>query len=96
MNLQAKNEILNEQRNRFISEGVASVTPMYVESAKGAIIKDVDGREYIDFAGGIAVMNIGHSHPKVVAASVGRKTLPADAGRFCQKGGFPELWRGSG
>jgi 4-aminobutyrate aminotransferase/(S)-3-amino-2-methylpropionate transaminase len=68
MNLQAKNEILNEQRNRFISEGVASVTPMYVESAKGAIIKDVDGREYIDFAGGIAVMNIGHSHPKVVAA----------------------------
>ena len=68
MNLQAKNEILNEQRNRFISEGVASVTPLYVESAKGAIIKDVDGREFIDFAGGIAVMNIGHSHPKVVAA----------------------------
>jgi 4-aminobutyrate aminotransferase/(S)-3-amino-2-methylpropionate transaminase len=68
MNHQSKNEILNEQRNRFVSEGVASVTPLYVESAKGAIIKDVDGREYIDFAGGIAVMNIGHSHPKVVAA----------------------------
>jgi 4-aminobutyrate aminotransferase/(S)-3-amino-2-methylpropionate transaminase len=29
---------------------------------------DVEGREYIDFAGGIAVMNVGHSHPKVVAA----------------------------
>ena len=68
MNLQAKTEILKEQRSRFVSEGVASVTPLYVESAKGAIIKDVDGREYIDFAGGIAVMNIGHSHPKVVAA----------------------------
>ena len=68
MSLQATNENLNEQRNRFISEGVASVTPMYVESAEGAIIKDVEGREYIDFAGGIAVMNIGHSHPKVVAA----------------------------
>jgi len=68
MNLQAKTEILSEQRNRFVSDGVASVTPLYVESAKGAIIKDVDGREYIDFAGGIAVMNIGHSHPKVVAA----------------------------
>ena len=68
MNLQAKTEILSEQRNRFVSDGVASVTPLYVESAKGAIIKDVDGREYIDFAGGIAVMNIGHSHPKVVEA----------------------------
>ena len=68
MNLQAKNEILGAQRSRFISEGVASVTPLYVESAEGAIIRDVDGREFIDFAGGIAVMNIGHSHPKVVAA----------------------------
>ena len=68
MNLQATNENLNEQRSRFISDGVASVTPMYVESAQGAIIKDVEGKEFIDFAGGIAVMNIGHSHPKVVAA----------------------------
>jgi 4-aminobutyrate aminotransferase/(S)-3-amino-2-methylpropionate transaminase len=68
MSQQATNENLNEQRNQFISEGVASVTPMYVESAEGAIIKDVEGKEYIDFAGGIAVMNIGHSHPKVVAA----------------------------
>jgi 4-aminobutyrate aminotransferase/(S)-3-amino-2-methylpropionate transaminase len=59
MNLQAKTEILKEQRSRFVSEGVASVTPLYVESAKGAIIKDVDGREYIDFAGGIAVTSEG-------------------------------------
>ena len=68
MSQQATNENLNEQRGRFISDGVASVTPMYVESAQGAIIKDVEGKEFIDFAGGIAVMNIGHSHPKVVAA----------------------------
>jgi 4-aminobutyrate aminotransferase/(S)-3-amino-2-methylpropionate transaminase len=39
-----------------------------VESAKGALVYDVEGREYIDFAGGIAVMNVGHSHPKVIAA----------------------------
>jgi len=32
------------------------------------LLKDVEGREYIDFAGGIGAMNIGHSHPKVVAA----------------------------
>ena len=79
MSPQAKNENLHEQRNRFISDGVASVTPMYVESAKGAIIKDVEGREFIDFAGGIAVMNIGHSHPKVVAAikDQAEKFIPA-------------------
>jgi len=41
---------------------------VYVESGKGAILKDVTGREYIDFSGGIGVMNIGHSHPKVIAA----------------------------
>jgi 4-aminobutyrate aminotransferase-like enzyme len=35
---------------------------------EGARIWDVTGREYIDFASGIAVMNVGHSHPKVVAA----------------------------
>ena len=61
------NEI-QEVRNRVIPNGHASGTTCYVESAKGAIIKDVEGNEYIDFAGGIGVMNVGHSHPKVVAA----------------------------
>jgi 4-aminobutyrate aminotransferase/(S)-3-amino-2-methylpropionate transaminase len=59
---------LIEKRAEFITNGHASTTQCYVESAKGAIIKDVEGREYIDFAGGIAVMNVGHSHPKIVAA----------------------------
>ncbi len=65
---QSRNEQLNQLRSNVISEGVASVTTNYIESAQGAVLRDVDGREYIDFAGGIAVMNIGHSHPKVVAA----------------------------
>ncbi len=55
-------------RTQVIPNGHASGTTCYVESAKGAIITDVEGREYIDFAGGIAVMNVGHSHPKVVEA----------------------------
>ena len=62
------NEHLNQLRSKVISEGVASVTTNFIESAQGAILRDVEGREYIDFAGGIAVMNVGHSHPKVVAA----------------------------
>jgi 4-aminobutyrate aminotransferase/(S)-3-amino-2-methylpropionate transaminase len=65
---QPTNEQLNHLREQVISVGVASVTSNFIESAKGAVLRDVDGREYIDFAGGIAVMNIGHSHPKVVAA----------------------------
>ena len=62
------NEALQQLRTQVISAGVASVTPVHVESAKGAIVRDVEGREYIDFGGGIGVMNIGHSHPRVVAA----------------------------
>ena len=41
---------------------------MHVESAQGAIVRDVEGLSYIDFGGGIGVMNIGHSHPRVVTA----------------------------
>ena len=59
---------LRELREKVTPQGQGSVTPYYVESAKGAVIYDVDGREFIDFAGGIGVMNVGHSHPKVVAA----------------------------
>jgi 4-aminobutyrate aminotransferase/(S)-3-amino-2-methylpropionate transaminase len=59
---------LEDLRNKFIAQGVFNLTPFFVEKAQGAVIYDVEGREFIDFAGGIGVMNVGHSHPKVVAA----------------------------
>jgi 4-aminobutyrate aminotransferase/(S)-3-amino-2-methylpropionate transaminase len=62
------NEALQKLRTEVISAGVSSVTPVHVASAKGAVVRDVEGKEYIDFGGGIGVMNIGHCHPKVVAA----------------------------
>jgi 4-aminobutyrate aminotransferase/(S)-3-amino-2-methylpropionate transaminase len=65
---QTQNKALNELRSEVISAGVGVTTTNFIDSAEGAILRDVDGREYIDFAGGIAVMNVGHSHPKVVAA----------------------------
>ena len=65
---QATNEQLGQLRSKTISDGVGSTTTKFIESARGAVLRDVEGREYIDFAGGIAVMNIGHCHPKVVAA----------------------------
>lgn len=62
------NAALQERRNNVIAKGFGSSTSKYVAHAKGAVITDVEGNEYIDFAAGIAVMNVGHSHPKVVQA----------------------------
>lgn len=59
---------IQKRRERVIPPGHSSGNSFYVASAKGAIITDLEGRDYIDFAGGIAVMNVGHCHPKVVAA----------------------------
>jgi 4-aminobutyrate aminotransferase/(S)-3-amino-2-methylpropionate transaminase len=63
-----QNEQLSKLWAKFISDGVGSTTTNYIESARGALLRDVEGQEFIDFAGGIGVMNIGHCHPKVVAA----------------------------
>jgi 4-aminobutyrate aminotransferase/(S)-3-amino-2-methylpropionate transaminase len=65
---QITNKQLGQLRFKAISDGVGSTTTTFIESARGAILRDVEGREYIDFAGGIGVMNVGHCHPKVVAA----------------------------
>ncbi len=59
---------LQERRARSIPQGAYSVTPGFIQKAEGAVMTDVDGRELIDFAGGIGVNNVGHAHPKVVAA----------------------------
>ena len=56
-----------EERGRWVARGV-STTPLVVSRAEGARIEDVDGRTYIDFAGGIACQNLGHGPSAVVAA----------------------------
>ncbi len=63
-----KSKYLTQLRNTYVPKGPFNVTPYFAEKAVGAAIYDIDGRELIDFAGGIGVMNVGHSHPKVVAA----------------------------
>lgn len=62
------NEQLWKLRSEYISNGVGSVSMKFAESGKGAVVRDVEGREYIDFASGIGAMIVGHSHPKVVKA----------------------------
>ncbi|MHA1859941.1 MAG: acetyl ornithine aminotransferase family protein [Candidatus Asgardarchaeia archaeon] len=57
---------LLEKDKRSISPSYVRWYPLVVEKAKGPIVWDVDGNAYIDFNAGIAVMNVGHSHPRVV------------------------------
>lgn len=61
-------EKLAERRTRQVPRGVGNLNPVFIAKADGALLTDVDGREYIDFAGGIGVNNVGHRHPKVLAA----------------------------
>jgi 4-aminobutyrate aminotransferase/(S)-3-amino-2-methylpropionate transaminase len=56
-----------ERRNRAVLSGVSNLHPLFIAKAKGALLTDVEGREYIDSAGGIGVNNVGHRHPKVLA-----------------------------
>jgi len=62
------NQQLIDRRKRVITTAVANASLRFIQSAEGAILRDIEGREFIDFAGGIGAMNIGHSHPKVIAA----------------------------
>lgn len=64
----SKNEDLHERRTAAISRGMATMLPLYVEKGLNAELWDADGRRYVDFAGGIAVVNTGHLHPHVKAA----------------------------
>jgi len=62
------NQSIAARRADAISRGVGVTTQVYAERAENAEIWDVEGRRYIDFAAGIAVVNTGHRHPKVIAA----------------------------
>jgi 4-aminobutyrate aminotransferase/(S)-3-amino-2-methylpropionate transaminase len=55
-------------RERYIPRGLSTAHPLIVDRAQGAELWDVEGRHYIDFAGGIGVMNVGHGHPHVQEA----------------------------
>src|SRR6266571_2509722 len=65
-----KSRELLARRQEFVARGVASTMSVFAAKAEGAIIEDVDGNRYIDFAGGIGVMNIGHSGAEAVENAV--------------------------
>jgi len=61
-------EELHKRRTAAVARGVGSVITSYVDHAGGGTMTDVDGREWIDFASGIAVTSVGNAAPRVVAA----------------------------
>ncbi|TKB45430.1 MAG: aminotransferase class III-fold pyridoxal phosphate-dependent enzyme, partial [Mesorhizobium sp.] len=62
------NSAISERKSQSISRGVGMTTQIYADRAENSEIWDVEGRRYIDFSSGIAVVNTGHRHPKVIEA----------------------------
>ncbi|KPQ20244.1 4-aminobutyrate--2-oxoglutarate transaminase [Halomonas sp. HL-93] len=62
------NAELNELKKKYVAAGAASPATAFAARAENAEVWDADGNRFIDFAGGIGVLNVGHRHPKVVAA----------------------------
>jgi len=63
------NAALLKRREAAVARGVVSAAPVFASHAENAELWDVEGNRYVDFAGGIAVLNTGHRHPKVIAAA---------------------------
>ena len=62
------NADLHARRLAAVPRGVATATQIFAARAENAELWDVEGRRYVDFAGGIAVLNTGHRHPRVLEA----------------------------
>ena len=63
-----QSRLLMARRKAAVPRGIAHATPVFAAAADGARVTDVDGNVFLDFAGGIGVMNVGHSDPAVVDA----------------------------
>ena len=63
-----KSLALMQQRQAAVARGPFHVTPIFISKAEGAVIEDVDGNRFIDFAAGIGVVSVGHRHIQVVDA----------------------------
>lgn len=72
----AQTESLADLRIRHVPRGVSNAHPIFADRAEGARLWDVEGREYLDFTGGIGVLNAGHCRPEIVQA------VQAQAARF--------------
>lgn len=63
-----KAQAMIERRKKTVPNAIGCMYPVVMEEAQGAIIRDVDGNLFLDWVGGVGVLNVGHCHPEVVAA----------------------------
>jgi len=64
----ARTQELLEKKQKYVSRGISNAFPIFVDEAKGAVIKDLEGNIYLDFYGGIGALNAGHCPEPVVDA----------------------------
>jgi 4-aminobutyrate aminotransferase / (S)-3-amino-2-methylpropionate transaminase / 5-aminovalerate transaminase len=64
-----RSQAILERKARVVAEPLSTYLPIVVEEGRGATVTDVDGNTFIDFIGGVGCLNVGHSHPRVVAAA---------------------------
>ncbi|MBC7347719.1 MAG: aminotransferase class III-fold pyridoxal phosphate-dependent enzyme, partial [Clostridia bacterium] len=63
-----KSQELLALRQKYVTRGAGNTTHIFIEEARGALLRDVDGNTLLDFAGGIGVLNVGHCPEQVVRA----------------------------
>jgi len=66
--MEGKNSQLQQRKDDALPRGTGKLCQWYVDQAENATLRDVEGNSWIDFAGGIAVLNTGHRHPRIVKA----------------------------
>jgi 4-aminobutyrate aminotransferase/(S)-3-amino-2-methylpropionate transaminase len=64
-----KSKAILARKERVVADPLSVFLPVVIEEARGATLTDVDGNTFIDFTGGVGCLNVGHSHPQVVAAA---------------------------
>ena len=64
----ARTKTLLEKKEQYVARGISNLAPIFIDKANGAILQDIDGNQYIDFYGGIGVVNAGHCPQGVVDA----------------------------
>jgi 4-aminobutyrate aminotransferase / (S)-3-amino-2-methylpropionate transaminase / 5-aminovalerate transaminase len=59
---------LAERKERVVADPLGLYLPIFIADGRGATVTDVDGNTFVDFTGGVGCLNVGHAHPRVVAA----------------------------
>ena len=61
-----KASLVIERRKKYIPNAIGCIYPVVIDRAEGAMVLDVDGNKFLDFIGGVGVLNIGYSHPEII------------------------------